>query len=407
MMELWLAFRLLFCKKTFGQTNILVALIGLVIGVACLVVAMAVMSGFETTLRKSVVDVAGHLQVIRTGAGTPQWDDLEKKIFDMDPQLQASLKFLFLEAVLAHKGETLGVSMEGVDSKKWRNVLDFSKRVKAGSLNLVSTDEIPKALIGEGLAQRMGLSVGDEFRVVVPIADNLDPHRFGRHLGQFRVGGILDYGKFEWNERFMIVDLEAAQNLAKIGDRINGLIFKIKDLDQTTNVYFNLMSKLGTGYIVRTWRDANENLFQASQGEKVVIFFVVFIIMLVAAFSVASSFYVNIFQRYPDLAIFKTVGVTPRSLVKVYGYQGLFLGVVGIIFGYLLGLSLCFLFVWGQRAFHLMPGSVYKLNEIQVEIKFLDTAAIVVSTLVICLLASIFPARRGAQLNPVEGLRFE
>ncbi len=406
-MELWLAFRLLFCKKTFGQTNILVALIGLVIGVACLVVAMAVMSGFESTLRKSVVDVAGHLQVIRTGAGTPQWDDLEKKIFEMDPQLQASLKFLFLEAVLAHKGDTLGVSMEGVDSKKWQNVLDFSKRVKAGSLDLISTDKIPRALIGEGLAQRMGLNVGDVFRVVVPIADTLDPHRFGRHLGQFRVGGILDYGKFEWNERFMIVDLEAAQSLAEIGDRINGLIFKIKNLGETSNVYFNLMSKLGTGYMVRTWRDANENLFQASQGEKVVIFFVVFIIMLVAAFSVASSFYVNIFQRYPDLAIFKTVGVTPRSLVKVYGYQGLFLGVVGIIFGYLFGLSLCFLFVWGQRAFHLMPGSVYRLNEIHVEIKLLDTIAIIVSTLVICLLASIFPARRGAQLNPVEGLRYE
>ncbi len=407
MMELWLAFRLLFCKKTFGQTNILVALVGLIIGVACLVVAMAVMSGFEATLRKSVVDVAGHLQVIRTGPGTPQWDDLEKKIYEMDSQIQASLKFIFLEAVLAHKGETLGVSLEGVDSKKWREVLDFSKRVVSGSLNLVSEDEIPKALIGEGLATRMGLSVGDVFRVVVPIADALDPHHFGRHLGQFRVGGILDYGKFEWNERFMIIDLAAAQNLAKIGDRINGLIFRIKDLDHTNDVYFNLMSRLGSGFVVRTWRDANENLFQASQGEKVVIFFVVFIIMLVAAFSVASSFYVNVFQRYPDLAIFKTVGIKPSSLVKVYGYQGLFLGFVGVVFGYLLGLTLCFLFVWGQRVFHLMPGSVYKLNEIQVDIKLLDTVAIISSTLLICLLASIFPARRGAALNPVEGLRYE
>ncbi len=407
MMELWLAFRLLFCKKTLGQSNILVALAGLVIGVACLVVAMAVMSGFETTLRKSVVDVAGHLQVIRTGSGTPQWDDLEKKIFEIEPQIQGSLKFVFLEAVLAHKGETLGVSMEGVDANKWREVLDFSKRIVAGNLNLISDDDIPKALIGEGLAARMNLSVGDIFRVVVPIADTLDPHKFGRQLGQFKVGGILNYGKYEWNERFMIIDLAAAQNLAKIGDRINGLIFKIKNLDQTNDVYFNLMSRLGSGFMVRTWRDANENLFQASQGEKVVIFFVVFIIMLVAAFSVASSFYVNIFQRYPDLAIFKTIGVRPNSIVKIYGYQGLFLGVMGIFIGYLLGLSLCFLFVWGQRVFHLMPGSVYKLNEIQVEIKMFDTVAIISSTLLICLLASIFPARRGSKLNPVEGLRYE
>jgi lipoprotein-releasing system permease protein len=407
MIEFWLAVRLLFSKKTFGQTNTIVALIGLVIGVACLVVAMAVMSGFETTLRKAVVDVAGHIQVIRTSGGTPDWQDLEKKIFDMDHRLQNSLKFVFLEAVLAHQGETLGVSLQGVDSQKWQQVLNFSKRVVRGNLNLESTDTVPRALIGEGLAKKMHLGLGDKFRIVVPIADTLDPHRFSRRLGEFQVSGILDYGKYEWNERFMIVDLKAAQNLAQIGDRINGLIFKINDLNDTNDVYFNLMSRLGVGYSVRTWRDFNENLFQASQSEKVVIFFVVFIIVLVAAFSVASSFYINVFQRYPDLAILKTLGVKPKALVKVYGIQGILLGLMGTGLGYLLGLTLCFLFVWGQRAFHLMPGSVYRLDEIQVEIKWWDTFSIILSTILICLLASIFPAKKGSRLNPVEGLRYE
>lgn len=408
MMELWLALRLLFSKQSFGQTNAKVALSGLVIGVACLVVAMAVMSGFERTLKQTVVDVAGDLQVHRTVPGNPNWDDIEKRIFEMDTRLKESLRFVFLEAVLAHKGQTVSVIIEGLEEEKFKKVLNFSSRVLAGELDFANSGEVPRAFIGKVLSERLGLKVGDRFRVVIPIADTLDPHRFGRRLGEFEVGAVLDFGKYEWNERFMLAGLSAAQGLAQIEpDRINGLIFKTDNSDHARDVYFNLSTQLGFGYSVRDWQEYDQNLFQATQGERVVIFFVVFIIMIVAAFSVASNFYVNIYQRFPDIAILKTVGLKSKSLVKIYGFQGLLMGIMGSVLGYVLGLILCYLFIWGQKAFKLLPGSVYRLSEIQLKFSWQDTLAIVASTLLICLLASIFPAYRGAKLTPVEGLRYE
>lgn len=406
-MELWLATKLLFSKKTITQTNTLVALAGLMIGVACLVVAMAVMSGFERTLRETVVDVAGHMQVYRQVPGNPDWGEVESRIFKMDPRIKESLPFVFLEAVMAHRGETLGVTLQGVAADRWQSVLNFSGRLLKGRLD-ISPQDPPTALIGKVLSERMHLNVGDRFRVVVPVADSLDPNRFGRRLGEFQVSGVLDYGKHEWNERFMIVNLVAAQEMAQIKkDRVNGLIFRLDDSEGAREVAINVSSQLGFGYSVRDWREFDANLFEASAGEKVVIFFVVFIIVLVAAFSVASSFYINMFQRYPDIAILKTLGVTRRSLIKIYGWQGLLMGIVGSTFGYVLGLTLCFLFVWGQRTFHLLPGSVYRLSEIEVQIRWVDTVAILGSTLVISVLASIFPARRGSRLNPVEGLHYD
>jgi lipoprotein-releasing system permease protein len=408
MTEFWLALKLLFSKKTLGQTNSKVALAGIVIGVGCLVVAMAVMSGFESTLRETVVDVAGHLQVFRSAPGNPDWDDLEKKIFQMDDRLVEGVRFVFLEAVLAHKGDTVGITIQGLEENRWKKVLNFTNRVVEGSLDISKHGEIPKALIGKVLAERLNLHVGDHFRVVIPIADTLDPERFGRRLGEFEVGGILEFGKYEWNERFLIANLESTQDLAKIGhDRINGIIFRTKDSSQARDVYFNLSSKLGFGYTVRDWQEYDQNLFQATGGERIVIFFVVFIIVIVAAFSVAANFYINIFQRYPDIAIFKTVGLTSKSLIKIYGIQGLLLGLVGTVAGYTFGLILSYLFVWGQRFFKLLPGSVYHLSEIQLQFRVLDSLAILGSTLLICFIASIFPAYRGAKLNPVEGLRYE
>jgi lipoprotein-releasing system permease protein len=408
MMEFWLALKLLFSKKTLGQTNSKVAIAGIVIGVGCLVVAMAVMSGYERTLRETVVDVAGHLQVYRSAPGIPDWNAVEKRIFGMESRLQESLRYVYLQAVMAHKGDTLGVTIQGVDENKWQKVLNFSNRILSGDLDIASSDGLPRVLIGKVLAQRMNLKVGDRFRVVVPVADGLDPHRFGRRLGEFQIQGILDFGKYEWNERFLITGLSATQDLTPNGrDQISGLIFRIDHSDHARDVYFNLSSQLGFGYSVRDWQDYDQNLFQATQGERVVIFFVVFIIIIVAAFSVASNFYINIFQRFPDIAILKTLCLKSSSLIKIYGIQGILLGAVGTFLGYAFGLLLCYLFFWGQKVFRLLPGSVYRLSEIQLQINWLDTLAILGSTLLICLIASIFPALRGAKLNPVEGLRYE
>ncbi|WP_255490256.1 ABC transporter permease [Bdellovibrio sp. KM01] len=383
------------------------ALFGLVLGVASLVVSMAVMSGFETTLQKAMTDVSGYVQVVKRSRFPDDWRELEEKIRKADPKLVSAARFVFVEGIMAHNGQISGVLLEGIDKDRVNETLNLGSRVKEGSADLSAPSDVPLALIGSGLAKKMGLNIGDQFRVVLPIADSSDPSSFNRKVGTFKLQGVVELGKYEWNERFIMIDLKVAQDVAAIGDRYTGLMLKFDDAAYAREAGFRISTALGSPYWVRDWRDSNENLFDAVAVERPVIFFVVSIIIFVAAFNISSSLFVNVMQRFKDIAILKTVGVSRKDVIKIFAAQGLILGAAGLILGFILGLILCVLFNWAQGRLGLISGAVYRVDSIQVNIRFLDTIAICVATMLICFLATLAPAKRGADLNPMEGLRNE
>lgn len=198
----------------------MLSLVGLILGVGALVASMAVMSGFESTLRSAMADVTGHVQLVKRATFQEPWQELEAKIRKQEPTLVSSVRFLRTEAVLAHQGVIQGVMIQGIDEERAPSVLNFSSRLIDGALDLKSDGggKTP-VLIGKRIAQRVGLKVGDGFRVVMPIPDPIDPGRFQRRIAEFQVRGILDMGKTEWNERMIISPLAAAQQLVQIGDR--------------------------------------------------------------------------------------------------------------------------------------------------------------------------------------------
>ncbi|MNK26219.1 Lipoprotein-releasing system transmembrane protein LolE [compost metagenome] len=403
----WISWKMLLSRRTLLKGSAPFALLGLMFGVALLVVSMAVMSGFESTLRDAMVDVTGHVQVIKRSRFLDDWKELEERIRKVEPTLQGAMRFTFIEAVVAHQGQISGVMIQGVDTDYSQKVLNFKSRVISGSEDLTEASDIPLALIGKGLAKRMNLKVGDTFRVVIPVAEVSDPSNFRRQVGQFKIQGILDLGKYDWNERFIVADLKAAQKFAQIGDRYTGLLLKFDDVNYARKAGMNLSQHLGSPYWIRDWRDSNESLFQAVEIERPVIFFVVSIIIFVAAFNISSTLSVSVIQRYADIAVLKTVGVTPKSILKIFSLQGLFIGALGLIGGFILGLILCLAFSFAESRLGLVAGSVYKLDGIQVQIRFIDSVAICIATMVICFLATLAPARKGSQLSPVEGLRYE
>ncbi|MEK2644994.1 ABC transporter permease [Bdellovibrio sp. BCCA] len=403
----WISWRLLISRNTLFGGSTPLSLLGLVLGVAALVASMAVMSGFESTLKKAMADVSGHAQVMKRSRFPDDWKELEDRIRKAEPTLVSASRFVFIEAVLAHEGKISGILIQGVDTERVNKVLNFKNRVVSGSDDLTPPSEVPLALVGKGLANKMGLKVGDKFRVVVPVADAVDPSKFQRRVGQFQVQGILDLGKYEWNERFILADLKAAQNLADIGDRYSGLLLRFEDVDHARDAAFNLSGVLGSPYWVRDWRDSNENLFEAVQVERPGIFFVVLVITLVAAFNISATLFVNVVRRYKDIAILKTVGFSRKDIIKVFAFQGLFLGGIGIFFGFLLGFILCGLFAFAQSRLGLIAGEVYRLDSIELNIRLVDSVAICIATMLICFIATLAPARRGGRLSPVEGLRNE
>lgn len=392
-------------RGRFFDLNTWVAIGGISIGVACLVVSMSVMTGFEVTLQKSVTDFGGHLRI-----GIPSWsqdkrvgDKLQKDL----PDFRAATEYLLTKAVVARAGNVRGVVIQGIDRRTSTDVLNFSSRVIDGNLNLAPVDGIPQAYIGTVFANELGLKIGDKFRIVVPLVNDIDPTKFRRKMAEFQVASILDFGKHEYNERFLVIDLGEAQTLSNRVNEIDGLMVRLADPGRARELVPVVQGILGPAYDIRDWREVNESLFQAVEIERRVIFFVVLIIVIAAAFVVAISLFINVVRRYPDIGLLKAVGASRKDVLRIFGLQGLLLGSFGLIFGGLLGAILCALFSTVESHWDLLQGSIYKVDHIDLALRFQDAVAIVFATLVICFLATLAPALKGAGLTPVEGLRNE
>ena len=400
-LKLWIAYRLLFSKSFLQGSPSLLAFLGLILGVAALVASMAVMSGFEETLKTSLTDVTGHIQVVRRGRVVEDWSTFSKKLKALEPQIESMMRFGYAEAVLANSGQVSGILFQGVESAEMNRVLHLSNRIKQGVLQL----DAEHVVIGLGLAKKFNLKVSDSVYVVVPLATPFEKSGFRRQAKPFKVSGIIDFGKNEWNERLILGDLKSLQDLTEIGDRYTGAFLKLKDRDTSGIAALNLSQKLGAQFAVMDWYDINRNLFDAVKIERMVIFFVVLIIVLVAVFNISSTLYVFIRQRYSDIAILKTLGLSSADVRKLFIGQGLLVGLVGTILGYIVGFILCIAFMYLQNHYSLISGAVYKIDKINVQIRVIDLLSIGLATMTLCFLATLSPAIRGSRLEVIEGLK--
>lgn len=406
---LWLAYRMLLSKNSqlFSLSGIN-ALAGLILGVASLVVSMAVMSGFESTLQNSVADVSGHLQVQFKTQTQLSKDEIIDKVKKVAPEFVSATRYGFREAVLAHEGKLSGVIVQGLDPEDSKKTLGMENRVVEGKFEITGDAQgVMPAVIGMGLAKSLNLQVGEEFPVVLPMKNDLDPNQFRRKVGRFKVTGIMDLGKYDYNQRLVITSLSVLQSWAEVGQNYSGMLIKFEDLE-IARTYTPLVSReLGAGFIVRDWHDVNANLFEAVEIERVVIFFVILVIVIAAAFNVASTLYINVVTRFSEIGLLKALGVSRKGILQVFSWQGVLIGSLGLVLGLIFGLALCFAFGWVEAQYGLLPGSIYKIDRIDLSLRWTDGLAISVATLTICFLATLAPALRGSSLTPVEGLKNE
>jgi lipoprotein-releasing system permease protein len=368
-------------------------------------VAMAVVSGFETTLKNAIIDVKGHLIIFKQGKNVEEPSKFESKLKAIVPDITASVPFVMVEAVAAHKGRIQGVMIQGVDTQKALQHLGIRKRLIAGSFNFPRSEEGMGVVVGKGFARNFNLKVGDVFRLVLPTANELNPVDFKRKMGKFLVTGIVDLGKHQYNERYLITDLKIAQDFAMLGDKYLGLMVKIKDSEKARAYGLQLSSELGSRYWVQDWED--DNLFEAVKIEKPILFIVLLIMVIVAALNISSTLFINVVQRYSDIGVLKAMGATPQWIRKVFYSQGALIGVIGNVLGFLLGLVFCGVFSLLQKSLGVIDGSVYNVDSISIQIRFLDTFFIFFFTTTICFLSTLAPAWRGSKLKSVEGLRYE
>ncbi len=383
------------------------AFLGLVIGVACLVVAMAVVSGYEATLRQAVIDVTGDILFMKKGY-KGKWQDLFKESQKVSNDVVAATPFMYLEGLLVKKGQLTAIVVQGVDPKSVQSVLRLEKKIQEGSFDLTSHKKnVSPALVGKAIAKKFKLSIGDTFKVVFPMTDVLNPSQFKKKIMTFELKGILNLGKQDYDERYIMTHLESVQEVTQLPRGFTGLYLKLKDSRKALDVAFRMREKLGYPYYIRDWREVNRNVFQAYEMEKPIIFFVFFIIIIAAAFNIASTLFVSVIQKYSDIALLKAMGLSSNQIMKIFSFQGLFIGLWGAIWGVLLGFLFCVVFWWLQVQFNLVSSEVYDIDFINVDIRFLDLLVIVGVTLFVCFLSALAPARNGSKLPIVEGLKYE
>jgi len=397
----WLATKLLFNRKFFFGGSAPLSIFGLILGVAALIASQSVMRGFEVSLKKAMIDVTADIQIVKKGKLIDDWQEFSEKIKKIEPNIIDMAKFTYAEAVLAHQGHVTGVLVQGMNANEILKILNISKRLQGGRL-----PEKPNEIaIGIGLAKKFNLKINDAVYLAVPLSTPFETQSFRRRSSEFVILGIADFGKNDWNDRLVLSNLKDLQNLIEIGDRYTGAFLKIKNSEISQSVSVKISEQLGHKYSVMNWFDVNRNLFEAVALEKIVIFFVVFLIVIVAAFNISSTLYVLIRQRYKDISILKTMGLSEKSVRHLFLIQGFLVGTVGSLLGFVLGLLLCVGFMFLQTQFSLISGSVYKIDRIDVSVSGLDFLFIYIATMMACLMAAYYPAKKGASLQIVEGLR--
>jgi len=403
--QLWLVKRQIKSGGRFLAVTSTLAFIGMVIGVACLVLSMGVVSGFETTLKKAVIDVTGHLMVMKSGGTIDDLGEIVPKIKKILPDMVAYAPFFQTEALIAKNGKTSGVVVQGIDLDSAMQVLNLSGRIVQGSIQLGDQNGVSRAVLGKALAKKFGLRVGDIFQVVAPRPSKSSSYSFSPRSKKFLISGILDLGKYEYDLRFVMTSLQAARYIVGKDTGFSGIKIRLKSAEDAPLASQVLMTKLGYPYWSKDWVDMSRNLFEAIKLEKVVIFVVLLFMIITACFNICSTLFVNVLKRYADISILKAMGASPRFLMGIFSLQGFVIGFLGSFTGIVLGWILSVLLA--HSSLFQVSAEIYKLDHLTVEMRFWDIMAIVSVSLIICLLSTLAPALRGARMNIVDGLRYE
>lgn len=394
-------------REALSAKASLFAVGGIAIGVAVLYVALSVMSGFEMTLKKALIDVRGHLTLVKRSSQAETWQEIFSQVQKADSRVLKGTPFLALEGVTASQGLVQAVLVQGLDEATFQDVIHLEDRLVSGKLSLEKNVNGFGALIGQELAHRLGKVVGDKINVVVPRFGDLETSGYRRTVAQFQVRGILDVGKYDWNERLIVIKLSEAQRLAEVKNRFAGIMMVVQNPELADDMATELVAKLGGPHWIRDWKSEHENTFAAVQIERKIIFFVVFIIVIVAAFSLASNLLLQTLQKSTDLAVLQSLGMRSKQVLLLFMLQGLALGAAGIGLGLSLGWVGSHLIELYQSQQNLISGAVYKISRIDLSVRGLDLIWIIGSTLLTSALSGLIPAWRAAQRRPSEGLKYE
>ncbi len=388
-------------KETFISIITLISIAGVTVGVMALIVVLSVMSGAEHDLKEKIMGLNAHGMIFHYDGDMKDYRSISKKVEKMDGVVATS-PFIYTQVMLMSSRRSSGVLMRGVDPDKVTDVLRLKKYMKAGSISLLHKEG--SLLMGKELAFTLGLWVGDKVQVISPKAEMSPIGRIPR-MRVFTVVGIFDSGLYEYDSSLVFTSVKSCQRLLGKGDVVTGIEVRVKEPLAAYSILKKVIRKLGPLFWFRDWMQMNKTFFSALKLEKMAMFVILTLIVVVASFNIASTLIVVVMEKAGEIAILKSLGATSRMIMKIFFIQGLVIGIVGTIIGLFSGLSICYLLA--KYKFIKLPSEIYNIGTLPVQVKYTDVISICIAAILITLLATVYPAWRASKLNVVEALRNE
>ncbi len=401
-------------KQTFVSVISLITLAGFTLGVAALIIVLAVLTGFEDALKAKILGINPHVMVLRFGGGI----DEPARVLEVakaDPEVEAATPFVYAQIMLKNDVSSAGVVVRGIDPTTAPQVIEVLRELKEGRLDDLHPGGQGKpggVVLGKALASQLSVGVGDRVDAISPVGA-ITP--FFRTFGSrpLEVVGIFDSGMHEYDNSLCYVHLEEGQSLLRIGKQVTGVELRLREPRHAVEVGERVQKALGFPYSTRNWIRMNENLFAAFALERFVYFMVVLLITLVAGFNIVSTLIMAVLEKTKDIAILKSMGASSSSIRKIFQVEGLAVGFTGTALGVTVGLVTALNLTRLARAVEavchctIIPPEVFYINEVPSKVNPLDVVIVAVTAIAISYLATIYPAWQASRLDPAEALRYE
>lgn len=415
--ELFIGLRYLLAKRrqTFISIITFISVAGVAVGVMALIVVLAVMSGFERELRTRILGTNSHFLVLALGGGMLDYQSVISRVMRF-PGVVAASPFVTSQVMLTSSIGAQGIVLRGIEPRSASQVTDLASKMKEGRLQALSGAASPGVpapiILGKELSRNLGVFLGDTVRVV-SAAGHLTPLGLVPRSRLFRVEGIFESGLYDYDNTLSYISLDEAQKFMDTGGAVSGIEVKVTDIYRAGEIAAKVQEGMGYQYVTRDWMQMNRNLFSALRLEKITMFVILALIVLVAAFNIVSTLIMIVMEKTREIAVLKSMGARNRSIMSIFILEGSIIGLTGTILGTVGGLALAFsleqvvAFIEDLFNFKVLSAGVYFIDRLPVQVNYSDVVLIALSAVLLSFAATIYPSWQAARTIPAEALRYE
>ena len=386
------------------------SMLGVALGVAALITVLSVMNGFEKELRERILGMTSHAFVTGSDGTLADWEKAEVLIEGF-PRVVNTAPFVEGQAMLNQGSRVRGTQIRGVDPALEPKVSSIGDKIIQGRFDSLQPGSYG-IILGKDLAITMGVGTGDKITVITP---HVTPTPAGviPRLKRLTVSGVFEIGMYEYDSALAIMNIEDAANLFRIPGKVTGLRLQLDDVYQAPRITRELLQTLPAEYRAADWTYQHANFFRALKTEKTVMFVILMLIVAVAAFNIVSTLVMMVTDKYADIAILRTLGMSPRGIMGIFMVQGIVIGLIGtilgVIGGVILALNVSNIIAWIETilGYQFLPAEVYYISDLPSDLHWNDVTVIGITAFVLSILSTIYPSWRAAQVKPAEALRYD